>query len=92
MGCLEALKPEILLSQASFREAREYITKHVREYHEVEPGYKIFDVHIIGVAPLYVGVEGEHLIFPYTKPCHGTFVVKVPGGEEIERLRARKGK
>jgi hypothetical protein len=92
MGCLEALKPEILLSQASFREAREYIKKHLREYHEVEPGYKIFDVHIIGVAPLYVGVEGEHLIFPYTKPCHGTFVVKVPGGEEIARLRARKGK
>ena len=92
MGCLEALKPEILLSQASFKEAREYITKHVREYHEVEPGYKIFDVHIIGVAPLYVGVEGEHLIFPYTKPCHGTFVVKVPSGEEIERLRARKRK
>jgi len=66
MGCLEALKPEIILSQASFKEAREYIKKNVREYHEVEPGYKIFDVHIIGVAPLYVGVEGEHLIFPYT--------------------------
>jgi len=91
MGCLEALKPEIILSQASFKEAREYIKKNVREYHEVEPGYKIFDVHIIGVAPLYVGVEGEHLIFPYTKPCHGTFVVKVPGGEEIARLRERKG-
>ncbi|MBP7411756.1 DUF1894 domain-containing protein [Methanoculleus sp. 10] len=92
MGCLEALKPEILLSQSSFREAREYIRKNVREYHEVEPGYRIFDVHIIGVPPLYIGVEGEHLIFPYTKPCHGTFVVKVPGGEEIARLRERKGK
>ena len=90
MGCLEALKPEIILSQASFKEAREYIKKNVRECHEVEPGYKIFDVHIIGVPPLYVGVEGEHLIFPYTKPCHGTFVVKVPGGEELARLRAGK--
>lgn len=90
MGCLEALKPEIILSGSSFREAREYIKKNVREYHEVEPGYKIFDVHIIGVAPLYVGVEGDHVIFPYTKPCHGTFVVKVPGGEEIARLRAGK--
>jgi len=90
MGCLEALKPEIILSQASFKDAREYIKKNVREYHEVEPGYKIFDVHIIGVAPLYVGVEGEDLIFPYTKPCHGTFVVRVAGGEETARLRARK--
>ncbi|WP_342770527.1 DUF1894 domain-containing protein, partial [Methanoculleus sp. UBA340] len=89
-GCLEAMKPEVVLSQTSFREAREYIKKNVREYYEVEPGYKIFDVHIIGVAPLYVGVEGEHLIFPYTKPCHGTFVVKVPGGDEIARLRKRK--
>ncbi|WP_054848305.1 DUF1894 domain-containing protein [Methanoculleus chikugoensis] len=85
------MKPEILLSQTTFREAREYIKKNVREYHEVEPGYKIFDVHIIGVPPLYVGVDGDRLIFPpYTKPCHGTFVVKVPGGEELARLRARK--
>jgi hypothetical protein len=90
MGCLEALKPEIILSQASFKDAREYIKKNVREYYEVEPGYKIHDVHIIGVAPLYVGIEGEDLIFPYTKPCHGTFVVKVAGHEEIARLRARK--
>jgi len=42
------------------------------------------------VPPLYVGVDGERLIFPYTKPCHGTFVVKVPGGAEIARLRARQ--
>ena len=89
MGCLEALKPEIILSGSSFREAREYVRRMSRSA-EVEPGYKVFDVHIIGVAPLYVGVEGEDLIFPYTKPCHGTFVVKVPGGEEIARLRARK--
>jgi len=89
-GCLEALKPEILFSQASFKEARDYIKTNIREYYEVEPGYKIFDVHIIGVPPLYVGVEGEDLIFPYTKPCHGTFVVKVAGGEETARLRARK--
>lgn len=91
-GCLEAMKPEIILSQTTFRDAREYIKRNVREHYVVEPGYKIFDVHIIGVPPLYVGVEGEHLIFPYTKPCHGTFVVKVPGGEEIARLRAGKGK
>ena len=89
-GCLEALKPEILFSQASFKEARDYIKTNIREYYEVEPGYKIFDVHIIGVPPLYVGIEGEDLIFPYTKPCHGTFVVKVAGHEEIARLRARK--
>ncbi len=90
MGCIDALKPEIILSRTTFKEAREYIRKNVREYHEVEPGYRIFDVHIIGVPPLYVGVDDEHVIFPYTKPCHGTFVVKIPGGDEIARLRAGK--
>lgn len=90
MGCLEALKPKIILSQTTFKEAREYIKKNIREHHEVEPGYKIHDVHIIGVPPLYVGIEGDDLIFPYTKPCHGTFVVRVAGGVEIERLRMKK--
>ena len=92
MGCIDALKPEIILSRTTFKEAREYIRKNIRESHEVEPGYRVFDVHIIGVPPLYIGIEGEDLIFPYTKPCHGTFVVKIPGGAEVARLRARKGK
>ena len=91
-GCLEAMKPEVLLSGSSFKEAREFIRKNFKEYYEVEPGYRILDVHIIGVPPLYVGIEGEKIVFPYTKPCHGTFVVKVAGGEEIARLRKRKGK
>jgi len=86
------MKPEILLSQSSFKEAREFIRKNVKEYYEVEPGYRILDVHIIGVPPLYVGIEGDQLVFPYTKPCHGTFVVKIPGGDEIARLRERKRK
>ncbi|MDI6867480.1 DUF1894 domain-containing protein [Methanoculleus sp.] len=86
------MKPEILLSQSSFKEAREFIRKNIKEYYEVEPGYRILDVHIIGVPPLYVGIEGDQLVFPYTKPCHGTFVVKIPGGDEIARLRERKKK
>jgi len=44
------------------------------------------------VPPLYVGIEGENIVFPYTKPCHGTFVVKIPGSDEIARLRERKRK
>ena len=76
MGCIDALKPEIILSRTTFKEAREHKEEHPG-CHEVEPGYKVFDVHIIGVPPLYIGIEGEDLIFPYTKPCHGTFVVKI---------------
>lgn len=92
MGCIDALRPEIILSRTTFRKAQEYIKKNMREYYEVEPGYKIFDVHIIGVPPLYVGIAGDHVVFPYTKPCHGTFVVKIEGPGEISRLRARKKK
>ncbi|MGB4279029.1 MAG: DUF1894 domain-containing protein [Methanoculleus sp.] len=86
------MKPEVLLSGSSFKEAREFIRKNFKEYYEVEPGYRILDVHIIGVPPLYVGIEGENIVFPYTKPCHGTFVVKIPGSDEIARLRERKRK
>ncbi|HDR72510.1 MAG TPA: DUF1894 domain-containing protein [Methanoculleus sp.] len=89
MGCVEKLNYEVLIRHCSFREAAEYIRKNTPEYYEVPPGFRIFDVHIIGVPPILVGVEGEHIIFPYTKPCHGTFLLRVVGGEEIESLRKR---
>ncbi len=57
----------------------------------MEPGYHIFDVYVIGVPPIFIGVEGDDLIFPYTKPCHGTFILRARGAtEEIERLRSRQ--
>ncbi len=90
MSCIEELKYEILLSQCSFKEAREYVKKNFKEVHEVPPGYRIFNVHLIGVPPLLIGVEDEKVIFPYTKPCYGTFVMRIEGKEEIERLRAKK--
>lgn len=89
MGCVEARRCEVLLSGASFKECREFVREHCGEHYEVEPGYQLFDVHIIGVPPIYIGVEGSDLIFPYTKPCHGTFLLRAKdAGEEISRLRA----
>jgi hypothetical protein len=36
-------------------------------------------------------VEGDDVIFPYTKPCHGTFILRARGAaEEVARLRTRK--
>jgi len=83
---------EVLLSQCTFREAREYIRKRCREVHEVAPGYRIADIHLIGVPPLLVGVDGDTIVFPYTKPCHGTFVIRAGSGEEAARLRSAKKK
>jgi hypothetical protein len=91
MGCVEARRCEVLAAQVTFSECREYITANFPEYYEVAPGYHIFDVYIIGVPPIYIGIEGDDVIFPYTKPCHGTFILRAKGAtEEAARLRNLK--
>lgn len=92
MGCVEALNYEILIRNVSFKESREYIRSHFPESIDVEPGFKIFDVHTIGVPPIAIGLDGDFVIFPYTKPCHGTFLLRVQDAEEAARLRALKKK
>jgi hypothetical protein len=87
MGCIESLKYEIILRDASFRECREYIRANYKEYVDVEPGFKIFDKHIIGVPPISIGFDGDVIIFPFTKPCYGTFLMKVEDHDEAERIR-----
>lgn len=90
MGCLESLPYEVILSKISFKEAREFLARYPEKY-DVEPGYQMFDVRIIGVPPIRVAVDGEALIFPFTKPCHGTFLVRVLQADaEISRLRDRE--
>lgn len=91
MSCIEQMKYEILLERISFKESREYIEKNSDEVFYVSPGYKIFaDYYIIGIPPIAVGAKGNALIFPYTKPCHGSFVLSVENEDsikEINRLR-----
>lgn len=81
---------EIVLRNATFKECREYVRSHSSEYLDVPPGYRIFDIHVIGVPPISIGLEGESIIFPYTKPCHGTFLLKIDDRAEADRLRAMK--
>jgi len=90
LGCLEEMKYEVLLSQCSFKEAREYIKKNFNEIVEVPPGYRLLNVHLIGVPPLLIGIDGDRVIFPYTKPCYGTFVLQVEALDEIGRLRSKR--
>ena len=91
MGCIEAMKYEILLQHCSFREAAEYIRKYADECYEVPPGFKIYDLYIIGVPPILLGIKEKDIILPYTKPCHGTFLLKIPGNGALDDLR-RRGK
>lgn len=91
MSCIEQMKYIIHLSRTSFKDAREYIEKNSDEVYYVSPGYKIFeDYYIIGVPPIAVGAKDNTLIFPYTKPCYGTFVLSIDDEKsikEINRLR-----
>lgn len=91
MSCIEQMKYTIHLQKTSFKEAREYIEKNSEEVYYVSPGYKIFkDYYIIGIPPIAMGVKGNALVFPYTKPCHGSFVLSIDDEDsikEINRLR-----
>lgn len=91
MSCIEQMKYKIHLDRISFKEAREYIEKNSDEVYYVSPGYKIFkDYYIIGIPPIAVGAKGNALVFPYTKPCHGSFVLSIDDEDsikEINRLR-----
>lgn len=96
MGCIENLKYEMILPLgASFKECLAYVEKNYKEVWYVDPGYKIFDEYLIGLPPIGIGIEdGKKIIFPYTKPCHGTYLLGIEDPEEVERVRktARKKK
>ena len=78
---------EILLPNSSFKECAEYIKKNFTEIYYVPAGFKIFDNYLVGVPPIPIAVDNDHIIIPYVKPCHGCFVLRLPGKEEVQRLR-----
>jgi len=87
MGCVEDLGYEVLLSMASFKECREYVEKHFKEVYYVDPGFKIFEKRIIGVPPIALGIDGDTVILPYTKPCHGTYLLRVVSSDDVVMVR-----
>ncbi len=87
MSCIEQMKYTILLERISFKEAREYIEKNSDEVYYVSPGYKIFkDYYIIGVPPIAIGAKGNALVFTYTKPCHGSFVLTIDNEDSVKEI------
>ena len=90
MGCVESMDYEIVLRDATFKESREFVKKTYAEFRYVEPGFKVFDTHVIGLPPIAIALDGDFVIFPFTKPCHGTFLLRVEDREEAARLRALK--
>jgi len=90
MACVESMNYEILLRNASFRECRDYVRSHCAEYVDVSPGYRLFDMHMIGVPPISIGLDGDTIVFPFTKPCYGTFLLRIEDRSEAEKVRAQK--
>ncbi len=90
MGCIDEMNYEILLPNSGFRECADFIKKNFKEVYYVPAGYRIFDNYLVGLPPIPLAVDAGDVIMPYVKPCHGCFVLRVPGGGEVERLR--KGK
>lgn len=89
MGCLENMNYDILARNCSFKEARDLIRSSCTECYEVPPGFKLLDKPIIGVPPIYVGISSEgKLVYGYTKPCYGTFVVAVEDSAEVSSVRS----
>jgi hypothetical protein len=70
MGCVESMNYEIVLRDASFKESREYIRSNFKEYIDVQPGFKIFDVYVIGLPPIAIGLDGDFVIF-MERSCSG---------------------
>lgn len=87
MGCIEELTYDILAKGLSFPESRQYIQKHCSEIYQVMPGAKLFGDPLIGPPPILIGIEEDMLVFPFVKPCHGTFLLRIEGAEEAERIR-----
>lgn len=89
MGCVEDLGYEVLKSGVTFKESREFIEEHCSEVYYVNPGFKIFEKCLIGVPPIAIGLEGPVVILPYTKPCYGTYILRVESAEEAGALRVK---
>jgi len=81
------LNYDILLSRVTFKECSRFISSNYDEYYKVQPGYHMMNVFIIGVPPIYMAVDGDNIIFPYTKPCHGTFLLTISSPEEVEKIK-----
>ncbi len=89
MVCVEDMPCEVIFSRASFAECREHVERHCPRYCHVDPGFRLFDSYLIGVPPIAIGVDGDAVLFPYTKPCHGTFLLRIEDAGEAARLASR---
>jgi hypothetical protein len=86
MVCLSEYNYEILLKNTTLKECEKFIMKNSENVYLVPGGYKVKELMLMGTASP-VGVSGSDIIFQFTKPCFGLFVIKLKNEtEEIKRL------
>ena len=83
---------KILLKNTTLQKCEGFIKDISEDMYIVPGGYKVKDITLLGTTSP-VGFLGDDLIFQYTKPCFGFFVLKLPHeAEEIRRLREQYNK
>ncbi len=96
MPCLNDYDYEVLLQHITYAQAEEFIRGKYWEIYYFEPGYRVLGLRLLGDTAVPVAVESDSddtLVFPYTKPCMGTFVLRFAGvPEEVQRIRSSYSK
>ena len=94
MTCLNDYDYEVLLQHITYDKADAFIREKYWETYYFEPGYRVLGLRLLGESAVPVAVEDDTtLVFPYTKPCMGTFVLRfgdVP--DEVKRVRSSYSK
>ncbi len=87
MACLRGYKYEIILKNTTLKECEDFIKGLSEDVYLVPGGYKVKDFILLGItAP--VGFSGNDIIFQFTKPCFGFFVLRLNNeAEEVKKLR-----
>lgn len=96
MPCLNDYDYEVLLQHITYEQAELFIRERYWETYYFEPGYRVLGLRVLGDTAVPVAIEDKSddaVIFPYTKPCMGTFVLRFPGvSDEVKRIRSSYSK
>jgi hypothetical protein len=96
MPCLNDYDYEVLLQHITYEQAEQFIREKYWETYYFEPGFRVLDLRLLGDVAVPIAIDEktqDALIFPYTKPCMGTFVLRFPGvPDEVKRIRSSYSK
>lgn len=87
MVCLTEFDHEILLKNTTLKECQEFIKEYSDEVYLVPRGYKVKSFVLLGPA-IPVGFSRNDILFQFTKPCFGFFVIRLKNEEkEVKKLK-----